>query len=242
MPGARTVTYKYTPDKLNRHSVTDTATGQTASYAFSALNQYTSVGGMGYSYDTKFNLTAGEGFSGTYDAANRLVAASNSAMAAQAEVNLVYDGLGRCVKRTIGGVATIILYDDWKPIAEWDGWTEDYFQSWNVYGPGADEILVRHSARYGYTRYHSDPNGNVKFLLDNDGQVVEKYTYDVFGRPKITDAYGSPRVSSWWDNRFLFQGREYIGEVGVYDYRNRFYHPGLGRFVQKDPTGSTPAT
>ena len=36
---------------------------------------------------------------------------------------------------------------------------------------------------------------------------------------------------------FLFQGREYIRELGIYDYRNRFYYPALGRFIQTDPTG-----
>jgi RHS repeat-associated protein len=237
MPGQRTVTYTYTPDKLNRTTVRDSATGQTTSYAPNQLNQYTNVGGIAYSYDHKFNLTGAGGFGGVYDAANRLVSAWNSATAAQAEVQLVYDGLGRCVKRTIGGVATIILYNDWKPIAEWDGWTEDYFQAWNVYGLGADEILLRHDAKMGYVRYHPDANGNVKFLLDNDGAVVEKYTYDVFGQPKITDGYGNARDFSWWHNQFMFQGREYIEELGVYDYRNRFYHPELGRFLQVDPIG-----
>jgi RHS repeat-associated protein len=37
--------------------------------------------------------------------------------------------------------------------------------------------------------------------------------------------------------RFLFQGRDYLKEGGIYDYRNRFYHPGLGRFLQPDPIG-----
>jgi RHS repeat-associated protein len=239
-PGAqqRVVNYAYTTDKLNRISVHDTAAPvQTTSYTPNALNQYTNVGGAGYNYDAKFNLTWATGFSAAYDAANRMVSASNASMAVNAEVELVYDGLGRCVKRTIDNVTTIILYDDWKPIAEWDGWTEDYFQAWNVYGPGADEILLRHEAKMGYIRYHSDPNGNVKFLLDNDGAVVEKYTYDVFGRPKIMGAGGEERASCHYNNRFLFQGREYIDEIGVYDYRNRFYHPELGRFLQVDPTG-----
>lgn len=34
-----------------------------------------------------------------------------------------------------------------------------------------------------------------------------------------------------------FQGREYFPELGIYDYRHRMYHPGLGRFLQMDPTG-----
>jgi RHS repeat-associated protein len=35
----------------------------------------------------------------------------------------------------------------------------------------------------------------------------------------------------------MFQGREWIAELGIYDYRHRMYHPGLGRFMQTDPSG-----
>jgi hypothetical protein len=35
----------------------------------------------------------------------------------------------------------------------------------------------------------------------------------------------------------MFTGREYIAELGIYDYRHRFYHPALGRFLQMDPLG-----
>jgi RHS repeat-associated protein len=38
-------------------------------------------------------------------------------------------------------------------------------------------------------------------------------------------------------NRFLYTGREYLAEIGLYDYRNRFYSPSLGRFLQTDPIG-----
>lgn len=35
----------------------------------------------------------------------------------------------------------------------------------------------------------------------------------------------------------MFTGREYFPELGLYDYRNRFYDPILGRFLQADPQG-----
>jgi RHS repeat-associated protein len=38
-------------------------------------------------------------------------------------------------------------------------------------------------------------------------------------------------------NRFLFTGREYFASVGLYNYRNRFYSPKWGRFLQSDPIG-----
>ena len=45
------------------------------------------------------------------------------------------------------------------------------------------------------------------------------------------------RGGSLYGNRFMFQGREYLSELGIYDYRNRFYYPALGRFLQSDPLG-----
>jgi len=48
---------------------------------------------------------------------------------------------------------------------------------------------------------------------------------------------GTEHPFSYYGHCFLFQGREYIRQLGIYDYRHRFYHPGLGRFIQTDPIG-----
>jgi len=80
-------------------------------------------------------------------------------------------------------------------------------------------------------------------LLDGGGTVQEEYSYDAFGQPTVTDYWGNVRSVgngrpvSWCGNRFMYTGREYIAELGIYDYRHRFYHPGLGRFLQMDPMG-----
>jgi RHS repeat-associated protein len=155
------------------------------------------------------------------------------------QAGFVYDGLGRCVKRTIQGGTTVITYDDWKPIMEWSSPTQ--LAAWNAYGPGADEILWRWQAGFGYLRYHGDRHGNVTALLDYWGGLVEQYSYDAFGKPTIMNGYGTPHSSphgvSAVGNRFMFQGREWLGELGLIDYRHRFYDPSMGRFLQTDPTG-----
>jgi YD repeat-containing protein len=46
--------------------------------------------------------------------------------------SFVYDGLGRCVKRTLNGVTRLFNYDGWQPIYEWDG--AGQFVAWNLYG------------------------------------------------------------------------------------------------------------
>jgi RHS repeat-associated protein len=77
----------------------------------------------------------------------------------------------------------------------------------------------------------------VQFLLSGQNLGLEKYTYDVFGKPKIVGWNGDVRGISLYGNRFLFTGREYLYTLGIYDYRHRHYHPGLGRFIQTDPIG-----
>jgi RHS repeat-associated protein len=44
-------------------------------------------------------------------------------------------------------------------------------------------------------------------------------------------------ASTAYGNRFLFTGREYATTFGIYEYRARAYHPGLGRFTSEDPMG-----
>ncbi|CAN5553995.1 hypothetical protein BH18VER1_BH18VER1_20380 [soil metagenome] len=62
------------------------------------------------------------------------------------------------------------------------------------------------------------------------GEVIEKYSYDAFGVPTTTYSAGS------FNNRFKFTGRDYVSALGIYEYRNRAYHP-RGRFMSVDPVG-----
>jgi RHS repeat-associated protein len=225
----RWVGYTLTADTLNRQSVNDN--GTVTGYTPDGMNQYTTVGSQGIGYDGNFNLNSWGGATVSYDAQNEMTSLNNGNTA-----QFTYDGLGRCVRRTINGVPRLFTYDGWKPMLEWDQWGN--FLAWNVYGAGSDEILARGDSTYGALIYKQDHHGNVVGLLDGAGNVIEKYTYDAFGQPTVTDYWGNVRGStSWYGNRFMFQGREWIAELGIYDFRNRMYHPALGRFLQPDPLG-----
>ena len=65
-------------------------------------------------------------------------------------------------------------------------------------------------------------------LADGSGTLVAGYAYDPYGK---TVASGNPG-----GNAFAYTGREEDG-MGLYYYRARYYHPGLGRFVSEDPIG-----
>jgi RHS repeat-associated protein len=67
--------------------------------------------------------------------------------------------------------------------------------------------------------------------------IIERYSYDVFGKPTIQDANGVVLTASAFGNPYMFTGRYYDTETGNYYYRARMYSPKLGRFLQTDPIG-----
>jgi RHS repeat-associated protein len=220
----RTVGYTY--DAVgNRTHVNDNVNGN-ASYTANADNEYSDVGGNAYSYDGNGNLVTGAGLY-FYDAQNRL----NYAQAGSNIYRITYDSKNRVVERTVNGTPMFFVYDGWDLIEERDG--SNNVLATYVHGVKQDELLTRTS---GSTTvyYHHNANGNVANLTNASGTVVEKYKYDVFGKPSITDGSGNPLTASAYGNRFLFTGREYLAELNLYDYRNRVYSADLGRFLQTD--------
>ena len=83
--------------------------------------------------------------------------------------------------------------------------------------------------------YHFDGLGSVAALSNISGDIVERYSYDVFGQPAIKDAGGAVISDSNYDNPYMFTGRRLDEETDNYYYRARIYDPETGRFLQPDP-------
>ncbi len=64
-------------------------------------------------------------------------------------------------------------------------------------------------------------------VTDETGTVQERFCYDAFGRIE--------GLASDWNRTFT--GQVFDAETGLMLYRNRFYSPELGRFLQRDPIG-----
>jgi len=214
----------------NRTATSKGATNTVIPYLVNNLNEYTQVGSLLVSHDRNGNLTTDEkGNIYSYDAQNRLITATSGSTT----VTFAYDAQNRVVSRTVNGSSSYFVYDGWKLIEDYDGTgTEDAYY---VQGPGDDEPLTRNPTLGQTSYYHQDGNGNVTAMTDASGNVIEHYAYDPFGNVTITGSTGTVLSGSSVGNRFLFTGREYIAEIGLYDYRNRVYSPGLGRFLQTDP-------
>ena len=65
-------------------------------------------------------------------------------------------------------------------------------------------------------------------LTDTTGNLVEAYRYNAYGQPLQVSTVGNP---------YMFTGRRFDSETGLYYYRARYYSPQLRRFIEPDPIG-----
>ena len=107
-------------------------------------------------------------------------------------------------------------------------------------GPGIDNALAL--TTYGSSEtnsyyYLTDHLSSVLAITDESGALVERYSYDGWGRTTVSDAHGMPMDESALGNRIAFQGREIAWTTGLYNFRARWYDPITGRWLSKDPIG-----
>ncbi|MFI4912457.1 MAG: RHS repeat domain-containing protein [Sedimentisphaeraceae bacterium JB056] len=147
-------------------------------------------------------------------------------------VSYEYDALGRLAISTSGSVSTYYYYDTaGRVIAEYstsdDGLNMTLERSF-VWGSGFNEILAMDdgtSRKYMLT----DSLGSVVAVYDETTAAVCYTTYDAYGNSDAAPA--SP---------YGYAGMRYAAEFDGYITPNRAYTPRTGRWLQKDPLGTTP--
>ena len=157
-------------------------------------NYYTSIDGNSIGYDDAGNMTADkDGYKYYYDYENRLVKVTKSSGPEVTVAEYAYDALGRRIRKidSIGSETTLYYYNNnWQVVTEADsaGDTARYF----VYGNFVDEAVMVRNVDSGEADidgvdlyYVHDHLYSTRALLDEDGFIVERTTYDVYGNAKI---------------------------------------------------------
>jgi len=172
----------------------------------------------------------------------------------------VYDAFGRRIRKVVTNSDNLngntdFYYDNWRVFEEWDG-TDTLIQQY-VYGNYIDEVLVLDRNQNGDTTaistsdqrlfYHQNTLYSVFALTDETGKIAEGYQYDSYGSQTLFIPGSNDVVEFGGDdlllvnggtavnNPYLFQGRRYDIEHGLYYFRNRYYDSETGRFIQRDP-------
>jgi RHS repeat-associated protein len=183
------------------------------------MNELTAFNSNTITYDANGNMTSDASQTYAYNKVNQMV----SALVGSSTSLYTYDPIGRRVKKDVDGTVTAFLHDGGHEIVEYNG--SDTVLRRYIYGPGVDErvAMVESSTT---TYFHTNHQGSVVAMSDANGDVIEQYTYDEYGKSETT--IGQP---------FRYTGRRLDPETGLYYYRARYYSPAMGRFMQVDPIG-----
>ncbi|MBL8823222.1 MAG: tandem-95 repeat protein [Planctomycetia bacterium] len=203
-------------------------------YSTGSNNQVLSDGVYSYTYDlegqlqTKTTLANGDVTTYSYDHRHRLidVTTRSAGNIILSTVTYRYDALDRRFAQINNGTTVFTSFNDLNVWADYaaDGQVLARYLT----GSELDQMLARYRPGTGVVWYLSDSLGSVRDMVSSDGTLLNRITYDSFGNVL---SQTNPSAS----DRFLFTGREYNADTGLYYYRARFYNPQLGRFISQDP-------
>ena len=232
-------------------------------YGYDENNRLTSAGESNFAYDAADNLTEGLGSANSYDAASQLETgtgltyaydklgertkvtpeagpatsygydqAGGLASVERAEegevpavsASYAYDGTGLLASKTVGVLTNHLTWglSSGLPLLLSDG--EDSF----VYGPGGLPIeQISEGEEEEPTYLHHDQLGSTRLLTDAEGEATATFSYGPFGGLEAATGTASTPLG--------FGGQYTDPETGLQYLRARWYDPGTGQFLTRDP-------
>lgn len=208
-------------------------------------NELIRIDATNLTYDDNGNLQNDGAYAYAYDEENRLIRVTRNSDAAIAG-QYQYDALGRRVKKIANPagvpIETRYFYDGARIIEEQSA--AGATQATYTYGNYIDEVLTMDRGGQTYY-YHQNNLWSVEAITNGAGVVVERYSYDAYGRASVFTASGVPIPPSAWGtphsvifNPWMFTGRQLDEETGLHFYRARYFDPKQGRFITRDPIGN----
>ena len=235
--GKTETTYAYAYDaagnRIRKMEETD-GTAVTTGYTYNSRNQLVTEETDGeetsYAYDANGNLLEKAGPAAseeyTYDVDNRL--STYVAGHGDKQETYAYDAEGvRRSKTSQDGkqeTSTVFLSDTSgelsRTLAETDG--DGTLLAAYTWG----DTLVSQTRAGKTSGYLYDGHGNVRGLLDGEGNLTDTYSYNAYG--ELTRRTGGT------ENHYLYTGEYYDGVSGLYYLRARYMDPETGTFLSMD--------
>jgi len=170
-----------------------------------------------YNYDANGNRVKRTDINSTvtnygWDQANRLTSAGTSAYA--------YNGDGVRMSKTVPGTAEAYV---WNVVGALPTVMSDGSTAYVTDASGLPIEQITGSTVYYYLH---DQLGSTRVLYAASGISAATYTYDAYGTASVTGSVNNP---------FQFAGQYADGDSGFVYMRARYYDPGSGQFVSRDP-------
>ncbi|WP_438016236.1 RHS repeat-associated core domain-containing protein [Sorangium sp. So ce315] len=197
----------------------------------------TGAGTDGFAYDAVGNQIARPG--GTtvrytpFDLPERITQGA-------ATITFGYDGDQQRIRKTTPEKETLYFGDLYERVTDRASGTVEH--RYHVHSPERVVAIVTRGGSDGGTRYvHVDHLGSVDALTDEDGDVIERRSYDPFGQRRNPVWGERPPASFPSETTQGFTGHESDDELGLVNMKGRIYDPRIGRFLTTDPIISLPS-
>lgn len=246
------LTYTYNTGTNRLQKIADAAPA--ASRASGWNNVMAAPSTSTYLYDANGNMTYDpyKGFSVTYNFLNLPIKMLwvNSSTDAEQTIDILYDGSGRKLRKTVTDGGTLIYKQDYINGIEYRTTTavslslesiyhvEGRVFNTNVGTAGVDAFRCEYSIKdhLGNTRLtFADKNGDGMIQETNTAasEVLQENHYYPFGL-SLAGAWMDDVAAK--DNQYLYNGKEFNTDFGLgwYDYGARWYDPSVGRFSKID--------
>ncbi len=197
--------YTYNP-AAKPHAV---RTAGVNSYAYDANGNMTSGSGRTYAW-TSFNkplgITTAQGYTGFgYDANHQRISKTTP------NSSTIY--IGKLYERTVMGAVTK---------------RTNYIHASGKLVAAVEDVNGRAETKY----MHTDHLGSISVITGSNGAVLERLSYDAFGKPRQSNGTAGNVVSSHTSRGYT--GHEMDASTGLINMNARLYDPVLGRFISPD--------
>ena len=228
----KTITYAYdlggnlTVEKEYAFTTTETLPDtpvktMTGTYDSAWKDKLLSWDGTAMTYDAIGNMLTRGGTTYTWTQGRRLSGVENGK-----SIKYLYDHTGARVKKTVDNTVTEYQWAGDLLLSE----KTDGRIIWYCYDSQANLISVTiRGITYFYVR---NVQGDIIALVDADGKVVVKYTYDSWG--KVVAVTGELADTVGAQNPFRYKGYYYDNETGMYYLKSRYYDAEIKRFICAD--------
>jgi len=173
-----------------------------------------------YIYDVRNRLLSCNGVLYTYDAEDNRSSLRFTEDGAVIEYSYVYN--------RISSVSEVLIRNKSIIIDQASSTSSTYY----IYGAGLEyEVSFDENGNEICKYYHSDQVGSTIALTDDEGNIIDKFSYDTWGYVKHTEGDT--------DTPFLYVGAFGVqtDHNGLINMRARYYNPTTQTFINPDPIG-----
>ncbi len=231
------------------------------SFGYDENNRLIEAGTEGFEYDAGDNLTQGIGSTNSYDAASQIEAGTGlnytydglgertkAAPSSGPATSYGYDQAGHLISITrpiegeAPGISDALSYDGAGLLASKAAGLSTRHLAWDLssslplllddgensylYGPGGlpvEQITAKEAPSY----LHHDQLGSTRMLTGESGEATAGFSYQPYG--------GLESATGTATSPFGFGGQYTDAETELQYLRARFYDPGTGQFLTRDP-------